>query len=521
MARQRLLGFFQSKQSPIFTLLAVSLLAGIFTFQDYGMAWDEYLYYGYADAIGYAYSIPAHLSPDFDLDKAYGPSVGDHQNHGPGYILFTRWGVYALQALTGIERIPLWHLVNFVTYLVGAYFVYKISLRWLSPYSALAATALYLTQPVLWGHAFINPKDTPFATTFIAAVYFGLRMVDRFSSPDFGLKKYWPDMLITGILIGLATNQRIVGPLLGAMLFLYALLLRQKKSLLWFIPVGLIAIITTYVTWPYLWETPVATFIEVLRLMSSYSTTPNVLFMGDLYRSFDLPRRYLPWLLGISLTEPVWPLFFAGSLIALIRTFKKRLAWKSLSIVVFWFAFMFLYVLILRPSTYDNFRHFLFILPPVFILGGFAFEEIYGRFSAKWIYALLVILAMLPGIVAGVRLHPYQYTYYNSLVGGTGGAAGQYETDYWLTCYKEAVEKLAEAVDEPVDLYVRREFYIAEYYAPEKVIVHDFARKAVKPGDYVLWSSRAEPGLQALDETGFYALTVEREGAVFCAIQRR
>jgi len=521
MLQQRLGRFLHRKKSPILILLAISLLVGAFTFQDYGMAWDEYLYYGYADAIGYAYSIPAHLSPDFDLDRAYGPSVGDHQNHGPGYILFARLGVYALQTLTGIERIPLWHLVNFVTFLIGAYFVYKISLRWLSPYSALAATALYLTQPVLWGHAFINPKDTPFATTFIAAVYFGLRMVNRFSSSDFELRKDWPVMMITAVLIGLATNQRMTGPLLAVMLFLYALLLRQKKSLLWFIPVGFVAIITTYVTWPYLWDSPVATFIEVLKLMTSYSTTPNVLFMGDLYRSYELPQRYLPWLLGITLTEPVWPLFFVGSVSAIIQVYKKRLEWRSLSILVFWFAFMFLYVVILRPATYDNYRHFLFILPPIFIIGGFVFEEILKRDPRKLIYALFVIATLVPGVVAGIRLHPYQYTYYNTIVGGTGGAAGQYETDYWLTCYKDAVEELAASTDESVDLYVRREFYIAQYYAPENVNVYDFARKAVQPGNYVLWSARAEPGVQALSEENFYSLTVEREGAIFCAIQRR
>jgi hypothetical protein len=502
-------------------LLTISLLVGLFTFQDYGMAWDEYLYYEYADAIGYAYSIPAHLSPDFDLENAYGPSAGDHRNHGPGYILFARLGVYTLQTLTGIDRIPLWHLVNFLTFLVGAYFVYKISLRWLSPYSAIAATALYLTQPVLWEHGFINPKDTPFATTFIAALYFGLRMVDSFSAPKFDLRKNWPDMVITGILIGLATNQRMTGPLLGVMLFLYALLLRQKKSLLWFIPVALVAMGTTYITWPYIWETPIATFIEVLRLMASYSTTPNILFMGDLYRSYELPQRYLPWLLAITLTEPVWPLFFAGSVIAAIRFFKKRLAWKSLAIIVFWFAFMFVYVLILRPPMYDNYRHFHFILPPIFILGGFVFEEIHKRVAAKWIYGLFAFIVILPGVIAGFQLHPYQYTYYNTFVGGTGGAAGQYETDYWLTCYKEAIEQLAANVDEPVDLYVRREFYIAEYYAPENIRVHDFARDDLQAGDYVLWNSRADPGLQVLNETGFYAFTVEREGAVFCALKRQ
>ena len=41
-----------------------------------------------------------------------------------------------------------------------------------------------------------------------------------------------------------------------------------------------------------------------------------------------------------------------------------------------------------------------------------------------------------------VRLHPNQYVYYNSFVGGLKGADGQYETDYWANSYKEAVEQM-------------------------------------------------------------------------------
>ena len=34
--------------------------------------------------------------------------------------------------------------------------------------------------------------------------------------------------------------------------------------------------------------------------------------------------------------------------------------------------------------------------------------------------------------------HPYQYIYYNRLVGGVNGAYRQYELDYWATSYREA-----------------------------------------------------------------------------------
>jgi hypothetical protein len=128
---------------------------------------------------------------------------------------------------------------------------------------------------------------------------------------------------------------------------------------------------------------------------------------------------------------------------------------------------------------------------------------------------------LLSGILPAIQLHPYEYTYYNQFAGGTRQASLRYETDYWLTCYKDAVEQLAREVDGPATLLVKREFYIAAYYAPDYLKVDDFSRKAVQPGDFVLYHSRANPGLQVLRNTAPYFLRIERDGAVFCMIQRQ
>lgn len=37
------------------------------------------------------------------------------------------------------------------------------------------------------------------------------------------------------------------------------------------------------------------------------------------------------------------------------------------------------------------------------------------------------------------QLHPYEYLYFNALVGGLKGAAGRYETDYWGKTNREAI----------------------------------------------------------------------------------
>lgn len=510
----------KSQHTLIFLLLLISLSIGVFTFQDYGMTWDEGLYYGYGEAIGYAYSIPERLSDDFDINRAYGPSIGDHRNRGPAYLLFARIPVNFLYSLTGLDIVTLWHLINFITYLIGVYYLYKLSLRWLKPLSAFAASLLYISQPLLWGHAFINPKDTPFTTIFLAAIYYGFRMVDQLATTEAsgkaGVTLRLRQIALTGILIGLATNLRIIAPLIGILIFMYALLKRKPKILIWFLPTALIALLVVYLTWPYLWDAPIARFIEVLTLMSHNPTILKVLFFGNTYRAYELPLRYFPYLLGTTLTVPVWPLYILGLGVVIFRFLKKKLEWQSLGIVIFWFFLLITYVLIIRPPMYDGYRHFLFILPPVFILAGFAFELIFKMIRANWLRASILAAILAIGIFSSAKLHPYEYTYYNSLIGGTSGAEGSFETDYWLTCYKEAVEIFSEFAPKGATLIAYREAAIAAHYAPDNINIIPY--RPFKTGDYLLLSARLDE-INTVKRHSPDIISVGRDGATFCVIK--
>ncbi len=520
--RQRLLRFSQNKRFPILLLLAVNLIIGLITFRDYGLSLDEPLYYGYGDAVGYAYSPAEWFSGDFDLINAYGPSPGDHANRGPAYLILARMPARLLQSL-GVDIASSWHLVNFLTFQVGLYCFYIFCLRWMRPWAAFGATAFMSTQPILWEHAFINPKDPPFLVFFLITLELGFRMAEGLANPQPGETRWqtFKHILLPAVFLGLTTNIRVLGPLAAVLAGLYFLALRKPARIWWYFPYGLIAYTVMVITWPYLWEAPVGKFIEVVQFMSYNPTKLQVYFYGALYPAGSLPLRYLPTLMLITLTEPVWPLAGLGLILAIYRGRLKSIAWGTLWPTLGWFVIPFVYVLLRRPPMYDGFRHFLFIVPPLFVLAGIALDAIFHWLGRTWLQVTLMLALLLPAIIPGIRLHPYQYTYYNQFVGGTGNASLRYETDYWLTCYKEAVEQFALAVDEPVNLFVRREFYIAAYYAPENITVYDFARREVQPGDYVLYHSRANPGLQLARETSPYFLRVERDGAIFCVIQRQ
>ena len=95
------------------------------------------------------------------------------------------------------------------------------------------------------------------------------------------------------------------------------------------------------------------------------------------------------------------------------------------------------------------------------------------RFQKTWINIVLIAILLAPGIYGIIQLHPYEYTYYNSLVGGTSGVFRHYETDYWLTCYKQAVEEFDQLESEPVNLYIHREPEVAAPYAASNVKILD------------------------------------------------
>ncbi len=503
--------------SPLILLLAVNLTVALLTFQNFGLSWDEPLFYKYADAIRMAYT-PQAFTPGFDFNQVYGPSATDHKFYGPAYILLA-WPVQRGIMSLGADEASAWHLVNFLTFEIGLIAFYAILRRWIDPWPAAATTAFFAWQPVLWGHAFINPKDMPFMVFFMAAMALGLDAVDHLSGTG---KPPRGRLILAGIMLGLTVAVRVIGPLAGVLILAYALLQKKWRAIPWLVGYGALAILVAFVFWPFLWFGPVQRLIEVAQHMADNPTQLNVLFLGQTFPAGALPRRYFPQMLATKLTEPTWLLFAAGLLLAIRQAWQKKLDWRMPAVIFTWFFLMFAYVVIVVPPMYDGFRHFLFTLPPVFLLGGFAFQWLYDRLHARRLWGLAVFTLMLPGLWNGVQLHPYEYAYYNALVGGTRGAFRSYETEYWLTCYKESIAWVQQN-DPQATLHIQREFDLAQYYGGNLHLkdLQTETEDDIQPGDLLLFSTRTN-----LDERSIYRRVpvlhaIGREGADFCLIKQK
>ncbi len=505
------------QETPLYVLLLFALIMGLSTFRDYGFSWDEPLFYKYADALGYAYTPSNWFSGHFDLNQSYGPSGDDHKNRGPAYLLLTREPVYLIEKLN-INTDDAWHLVNFLAFLLGVYFLYKLCERLMNPWAALATSALFLSQPLLWGHAFINPKDPSFLVFLTGAIYSGFRMVDNFVVSDH--KPIW-DVILAAFMLGIATSIRVLGPLAGLLVVIYYLAQRpNRRTATWMVLYASLSIAIMIATWPYLWETPLR-FLQAFQFMSANPTILPVLFADQMYRANELPHRYLLFYLFFTLTEFVWPLFILGTVVAYHKLKNDGQKLLQASLILSWLVIPFAYVILRNPPNFDGMRHFLFILPPIFVFTGFAIDFLFEKIKRTWINALLIPAILAPGIIGIIQLHPYEYAYYNSFIGGTGGAFRHYETEYWLTCYKEAVEKFKQIAPPSSTLYVHREAYIAATYASSNITVLDERgnENQIKSGDYILINTRGNEDRKTFHDAPVI-LSVGRAGATFCVVKQ-
>ena len=132
---------------------------------------------------------------------------------------------------------------------------------------------------------------------------------------------------------------------------------------------------------------------------------------------------------------------------------------------------------------------------------------------------LLGALILIPGIYFSIQLHPYEYTYFNSL---TGKVYRIYDTDYWLTCYKESIEWVR-ANHPQATLYVQREPALANYYSNGLNIqsLDDKAETDIHPGDLLLFSTRADLDIRSVYRKLPVIASIGRQGADFCLIKRK
>jgi len=327
-----------------------------------------------------------------------------------------------------------------------------------------------------------------------------------------------PGVLAAGCVLGFTTSIRVAGPYAGILVLVYAFYRSWRKAVLLLIPYTAIALLTSYLTWPYLWGDPVNHFIASMTLMSRFPWPGKDLFQGVLSYPANLPGYFLPYLMAIQLTEVVPVLFLCGWVLSAWLLIKQRQV-APFFLSLLWFILPLLGILVNKSVLYDNFRQELFLLPPVFISAGIALEVLFSKIKRTLFRVLLLGALIFPGIYADVQLHPYQYIYYNSFVGGMKGAFRNFELDYWATSYPEAARYIDRVAPVDATVLVSDPLPIFQDYARSDLNLVSFS--GFKPDvhyDFIVLTTQKK-----WDTTICQSLspvkTISREGAILTVIK--
>lgn len=426
----------RSSQVAAVLAIATLLVVGYALSRDYGVSWDE----------------PDNAVFGQQALQAY----GSLRPPAEWYSSLEPYGPFFAATAEGITRSllqfrPVWveaearHFAYFLAFPLSAAALYGLVRRIVSPLAALTCTLLLVSQPLLFGHAFINPKDTPFMAFFTAAVWSGLWMLEAVGHPvgggDRDLAKPALFRAAAGsAILGLSTSIRLFAPFAGVLVSAWALVQVGRKSLTSLVRYWATAAVVSYLTWPYLWGEPVRRLRESLLVMLNFPWDNLVLYRGLAYPAPALPWHYLPFTTLIQLTEPLVAAAVLGFAIGLVGMVKDPRRIPLYVMFGLWAALPYAVAVIGDVTVYDNSRQFLFAIPPMFLSAALAFEALLRRVRPVLARVGIIGAALAPGLGAIGQLHPFEYVYYNALVGGVQGAYRQYELDYWGTSYREAME---------------------------------------------------------------------------------
>lgn len=479
------------KHLPLAALIAVNMIIGLFVLPGFGESTDELSQHSYAERTIQAVQ---SLMDTGQLSSYFFEEEPKQGSHGPAFIMVVTLLRNAfLPDGTQIERLRFSHYLYFMVFQVGIISIYFLSRRWMSELASLGTALLFNTQPLLLGHSFMNPKDIVFMSMLTASAALGLWMVDRGDREGMpatnkplpeGIRSFLNqflsvDVWLAGFVLGFASAIRLAAPLIGVVILVYILVSRKWRLLPRLAAYGLIAFGFMILLWPYLWPDPLGRLIESVGHSVAYPNVHLTLFRGTVYDANDIPRSYLPVLLAIQLTESTLILMIVGAF-ALLKKFR----WDLASLVIVWFALPAALIILTRVNLYNNTRQVFFILPPLFLIAGLGLDWLLTYLRNPVTRLATLLLFLLPGLYANVALYPYQYIYYNQLVGGVHGAYRNFELDYWDLSFMEAQTYVNQVAGSHANIYVGDSKPSALTFARSDLIFNAFGNKRKNWGQY-------------------------------------
>jgi len=504
-------------------LVAIAIIA-VLTFRDYGLGWDDYTHAEYGDLLLSLYG------SGFSDQRAF--SFVNLYMYGGGFDMLAGLAAKVLP----IDLFETRRLMGAVIGLVGLIMSWRLGRRVAGPVAGLLAVILLSISPLYYGHMYMNPKDSPFAVAMVLVLLGLVNAFQEYPRPSPATTA------MTGVGLGLAIGTRVIGLIaipyaIAVLAFVYAIEIRRigfkvastrvGQFILMLLPALLLGYLVMGLVWPWSVLEPLNP-LRAAEYFSHFFERPwKEMFDGAAVLVPDMPRSYVPTLFALKEPEITLLLGLSGMAGAVLLVARGDVALgrrASLLLMLLAATLPVALTIVTRPPMYNGIRHFVFVTPPLAVLGGtagaFVFNQItrYGRTAVAAVAAVLLAAVAAPAAEM-IRLHPYQYTQFNHLAGGVQAAEERYMLDYWGLAFKQATQELRAKLQREVIVHSKRGPWRVAVCGPNLP-----AAVELGPDFITSWQSTGADFALVLGEfycANLYApvlVQIEREGVVYARV---
>jgi Dolichyl-phosphate-mannose-protein mannosyltransferase len=506
-----------------FVLALVGLIAGL-TFRDYGLGWDDYTHAEYADLLLRMYGSGFKDTAALSFANLY--------MYGGGFDM----AAALLHKVLPLELFETRRLLGAIVGVIGLAVTWRLARRISGPLAGLAALLLLALCPTYYGHMFMNPKDAPFAVAMIILMMGLVRLAEDYPDPS-------PrTILIVGLGAGLSIGSRV----LGGLALIYALVafvplwledMRMqgpRETVRRFIHVVFVllpGLLLGYFVMGLIWPWSIIKLgnpFNAVTYFSHFFEKPwKEMFDGALVSVPDMPWSYLPTLFALQLPEVLLALFIAGLVMAVLALPRADVPARRKTIYLLLTLAATLPIaiaIVKRPALYNGIRHFVFVIPPMTVLGGIAFAKGMSwlkdnRVSWQPVALAAFVFGLALPLAEMIRLHPYQYAHFNYIAGTVREADDRFMLDYWGLALKQASDGLRDELVERQEVPPEGRKWKVAVCGPQRP-----AQVALGPDFTIGWDSHAADFAMTLGE--FYCkglnapvlVEIKRDDVVFARV---
>ncbi|MGY4320212.1 MULTISPECIES: glycosyltransferase family 39 protein [Bradyrhizobium] len=501
----------------------VAVVAGL-TFRDYGLGWDDYTHAEYADLLLRMYGSGFKDTGALSFANLY--------MYGGGFDM----AAALLHKVIPLELFETRRLLGAIVGVIGLGVTWRLARRVGGPLAGLAALLLLALCPTFYGHMFMNPKDAPFAVAMVVLIMGLVRLIEEYPAPS-------PrTILIVGLGAGLSIGCRVLGglALIYAVVGFIPLWIEEFRKqgpreathrfahVIYVLLPGLVlGYLVMGLIWPWSIMEP-GHPLEAVTYFSHFFEKPwKEMFDGALVSVPDMPWSYLPTLFALQLPEVLLVLLSAAVITTFMSLSRTDVAAKRKSVMLMLTlaaTLPLVIAMVKRPALYNGIRHFIFVIPPMAVLGGVAFArgmDWLGENRRAWQPAALAVFAfgLLLPLSEMIRLHPYQYTHFNHIAGTVRTADNFFMLDYWGLALKQASDGLREQLAERQEVPPQHRKWKVAVCGPQRP-----AQVALGPDFTIGWDSHAADFAMTLGE--FYCkglaapvmVEIKRDDVVFARV---